>query len=73
MPKQILRPKVTWGRVGCGRTKFSTDYTLHDPKDLYVPGTRIKRLKPIRLGPRNVGFLESDVDALIDALSRAAV
>ena len=32
-----------------------------------APG--VKRLKPIPLGPRNKGFLESELDALIDALA----
>jgi hypothetical protein len=69
MSKKIIRPKEGWARLGCGHTKFGTDYVLKTPAEPYVAGTRIKRLKPIRLGPRNIGFLESDVDALITALA----
>jgi hypothetical protein len=41
---------------------------LTDPDDPYIPFTRIKRLRPIPLGVRNHGFLESEIDTLIDAL-----
>ena len=68
-PKRIVRKKEAYGRLGCGHTKFYSDYVLRDAKNPYVPGTRIERLKPIPLGPRNVGFLDSELDALIDGLA----
>jgi hypothetical protein len=70
-PRKILRPKETWKKLACGKTKFDEDYEFHDPADPYVPGTEIPRLKPIPLGPRNKGFLEHEADALIDALAKA--
>ena len=33
-----------------------------------MPGTTIPRLKPIILGPRARGFIDDEVDALIEAL-----
>jgi predicted DNA-binding transcriptional regulator AlpA len=68
-PKRIVRRKETCGRLGCGKTKFGEDYEFHDPADPFVPNTEIPRLKPLHLGPRNVGFVESEIDALIDALA----
>ena len=59
MAKQILRPKEIQRRLGIGHSKFWEEYV----------GTG--RLKLKRLGPRSVGALEEDVDALIDALPDA--
>jgi hypothetical protein len=69
--RKILRPKQTWASLGCGKTKFETDYRFHSADDPFVPGTNIRRLKPIKLGERNVGFLEHELDALIEALAEA--
>jgi predicted DNA-binding transcriptional regulator AlpA len=70
-PKRIVRKPEACDRLACRKTKFEQDYVLHDPNDPHVPGTEIPRLKPIPLGPRNVGFLESDLDALVEALVEA--
>jgi hypothetical protein len=67
--RKILRRKEAMSRLGCGKTKFSLDYEFHDEADPFVPGTQVPRVKSIPLGPVNIGFLESDIDALIDALA----
>jgi hypothetical protein len=69
-PRKIIREPDTFGRLGCKRTKFREDYRLNDPNNPYVPNTKIPRLRPLSLGPRNVGFLEHELDALIDALAK---
>jgi predicted DNA-binding transcriptional regulator AlpA len=69
MSKRITRPKEGYHRLGCGHTKFWEDYVLNDPDDPFVPNTKIPRLKRIPLGPRNIGFLDSEIDELIDALA----
>jgi predicted DNA-binding transcriptional regulator AlpA len=69
-PRRILRPKVTWAKLGCGKTKFEEDYRYHKPDVPFITGsTDIPRLKPIALGKRNIGFLEHEVDTLIDQLA----
>jgi hypothetical protein len=68
----ILRPLKVFGQKGkisVGQTKFYADYVEHEGDDPYVPGTKIRRLRRIKLGPRAVGFLESEVDAFIEALA----
>jgi hypothetical protein len=55
--------------LGCGKTKFETDYRFHSADDPFVKGTEIPRLKALPLGERNIGFLEHEADALIDALA----
>jgi len=70
-PRRIVRRKEACGRLGCGRTKFIEDYEFHSADEPNVPGTEIPRVKPIPLGPVNVGFLEQALDALIDALAEA--
>jgi predicted DNA-binding transcriptional regulator AlpA len=67
-PKRIIREREGYERLGCGRTKFRRDYVVRDASKPNVPGTEIKRLKPIPLGERNIGFLEAELEALIDAL-----
>jgi predicted DNA-binding transcriptional regulator AlpA len=68
-PRTLTRLKQAYGCLGCGKTKFYQDYRLNDPAEPYVPGTTIPRLRPIHLGPRNIGFLGSEIDDLIDALA----
>ena len=70
-PRKILRPKEAWARLARGKTAFEENYRFHTPNDPFIPGTQIERLKSIRLGPRNVGFLEHEIDALIDALAES--
>jgi hypothetical protein len=68
----ILRLKQVRNRLACGKTKFEEDYRWHTAADPDVPGMPgVKRLKPIPLGERNIGFLEHELDALIDALAAA--
>jgi hypothetical protein len=68
-PKRIVRRKEACVRLGCGRTKFRDDYEHHDGGEPNVPGTEIPRVKAIALGPRNKGFLEHELDELIDGLA----
>jgi hypothetical protein len=46
-----------------------TNYRLTDPAAPFLPGTTIPRLRPVPLGERNVGYLEHEIDDLIDALA----
>jgi predicted DNA-binding transcriptional regulator AlpA len=57
MPKVIVRPKEAYRRTGLGRTSFK--------KEFLDTG----RLVPVPLGRRAVGYLESEVDELIDELA----
>jgi predicted DNA-binding transcriptional regulator AlpA len=67
--KRIVREREACDRLGCKRTKLRTDYRLTDPAEPFVPDTKIPRLRAIPLGLRNYGFLESEIDDLIDALA----
>jgi excisionase family DNA binding protein len=60
MPKRIVRPKEVQRRLGIGQTKFFE---------------MVKRgeLRVVRLGPRNIGVVEDELDAFIDALPDAHV
>jgi predicted DNA-binding transcriptional regulator AlpA len=71
MARIILRLKQVLDRLACGRTKFDLDYRYHTDDDPNVPGTDIPRVKAIPLGPRINGFLEHEIDELIDALAEA--
>jgi predicted DNA-binding transcriptional regulator AlpA len=70
-PKRIIRLKEACNHLACRRTKFDEDYRYHTADDPYVPGTNVPRVKSIPLGPRTIGFLEHEIDALIDALAKA--
>jgi predicted DNA-binding transcriptional regulator AlpA len=71
MPRKILRPKATYEKCGCGKTKFDEDYRYHNDDDPDVTGAPgVKRVKPIPLGERNIGHLEHEIDELIDALAK---
>jgi hypothetical protein len=68
-PKRIAREPEACNRLGCRRTKFRTDYRFNDPADPNVPGTSIARLRAVHLGVRNVGYLDGEIDELIEALA----
>jgi predicted DNA-binding transcriptional regulator AlpA len=70
MPEVILRLKEVLKRLACGKTKFEDDYRYRTADKPYVPDTDIPRIKPIPLGERNIGFLQSELDALIAALAK---
>ena len=55
MGERIIRIKQVMDKIGLGRTKV---YQMVESGDLP---------KPVRLGPRAVGFLESEIDEWIDA------
>jgi predicted DNA-binding transcriptional regulator AlpA len=56
MPRKIVRPKEAQVRLGIGHTKFY--------QDIIGAG----RLRLVRLGPRCVGVVEDELDALIGQL-----
>jgi predicted DNA-binding transcriptional regulator AlpA len=69
-PRRILRPKAAHEKCGCGKTKFDDEYRYHGDDDPDVTGAPgIKRVKPIPLGERNIGYLEHEIDELMDALA----
>src|SRR5262245_22726687 len=66
---KLLRPKATWAKLACGKTKFEEHYRFHSADDPFVPNTEIPRPKPVPLGPRNIAYVEQEADELVDALA----
>jgi hypothetical protein len=66
----IERPEVTAARLGIGLSKFTDEFVDHGKGDKLVPGTNIRRLRPLHMGPKRIGFLSDEIDALIEALRR---
>ena len=58
MPHKLLRPKEAQARLGIKHTRFY---------ELINSG----KLKLVRLGPRSVGVLESELDAFLANLPNA--
>jgi predicted DNA-binding transcriptional regulator AlpA len=56
MPRKIVRPREAQSRLGVGHTKFYEDFV------------NTGRLRLVRLGPRCVGAVEDELDALIGEL-----
>ncbi len=56
--KRILRPKVAQRRLGIGHTNFWENFV------------KTGRVRLVRLGPRSVGVIEHELDALIDEMVR---
>jgi predicted DNA-binding transcriptional regulator AlpA len=56
MPRRILRPREAWQRLGIKHTAF------------YESFVNTGRLRLVRLGPRAVGIVEDELDAVIDQL-----
>jgi hypothetical protein len=51
-----------------GKSKFWADYVLRSEDDVYIPGTSVKRLRPIALGPKARGFDDDEINAVISGL-----
>jgi hypothetical protein len=66
----ILRQRAARRKVGVGKTHFSENFVLRDDGDPFVPNTdgKVRRVRPIPLGERSIGFIEDELDALIEAL-----
>ena len=64
----VLRPRLACAKIGVGRSNFHENFVLREGGPAHLPGTTIPRLKPIILGPRARGFIDDEVDALIEAL-----
>jgi predicted DNA-binding transcriptional regulator AlpA len=63
--KQVIAPN---GRLPVSKSKLYDDFILSDPADSFIPGTDVKRLRPVPLGGRCVGFVEEEVDRVNEAL-----
>ena len=68
--KRILRSPETYKKIGVGKTKFFEDYRYTPGGEEFVPGTTIRRLKPVQLGERAIGFFEDEADELLENLRR---
>jgi predicted DNA-binding transcriptional regulator AlpA len=55
-PKRIIRPREAMARLGIGKTNFWENFAR-------------RRLRLVRLGPRALGVIEEELDALIDELA----
>ena len=66
----ILRKRAAAQKVGVGRTKFDSDFAFKDNSDPFVSGTdnTVRRVRPVRLGERAVGFFDDELDSLAEAL-----
>jgi hypothetical protein len=58
--------------LGIGRTKLREDYLLRDADNATIPGTNIRRLRTIRLGPKSVGVSDAELRRVAEALERGA-
>ena len=67
-PTELYRTKKSEGVLGIGHSKFAEHYILRDENDPFVPGTKVRRLRPMKLGERAVGFFEDEVAALVEGL-----
>lgn len=68
---RMLRPKSLHGpggKLGVGKTFFYSNLVQHEGGDEFVPGTKVRRLRLVKLGRRAVAAFEHEVDELIAAL-----
>ena len=57
--RRLIRPKEAWQRLGIGKTKFDQDFI------------QTGRLRFVQIGPRSVGVVEHELDAVIDEMIAA--
>jgi hypothetical protein len=59
------------GLLGVGRTKLFSDLLLRDGDDPYIPGTTVRRMQTVRLGPKAVGVADTEIERLTSELTKA--
>jgi hypothetical protein len=66
----ILRKRAAAQKAGVGRTKFDDDFVLKNNSDPFVPNTndKVRRVRPVALGDRAIGFFDDELDVLIEGL-----
>src|SRR5215831_4625539 len=67
---KIVRSHAAYGKLAVGKTTFEENYVDKGGENSLIPGTDIPRLRPVRLGPRAIGFFDDELDNLIEALRR---
>jgi hypothetical protein len=73
--QRIYRHYQLYGResvFGISRSKYFAGFLVRPGIDPFIPGTRIRRMRTIRLGPKARGVPESEVQRVVSALSRDA-
>jgi hypothetical protein len=69
MPKKFTRKNKLPSRFDIGKSNFTQNFVLRDEADPYIPGTRIRRLKLTRLGPRSVGAFDDEIERVQSELA----
>ena len=58
-------------RAGVGRTKLFSDLLHREDDDPYIPGTTVRRMQTVRLGPKAIGVLDTEVQRVTSELTKA--
>jgi hypothetical protein len=65
----ILRPKAARERLGVGKSAFYDNFVYRPGGDEFVKGTKaVRRLRPVTINERVRGFLDDELDTLIEAM-----
>ena len=59
------------GLLGVGRTKLFSDLLHREDDDPYIPGTTVRRMQTVRLGPKAIGVLDTEVQRVTSELTKA--
>jgi hypothetical protein len=68
---KILRASSIYGRgnpLPVGKTSFFSNFVQRGDGHDHVPGTKVPRLRLVRIGLRSTGAFEDEVNALIEGL-----
>lgn len=73
MSKRLLRLKAAFdkatGRLPVGQSEAYLKYIHRSDDDPFVPGTEVRRLKLVDIGPKARAIDEADLDQLINELA----
>jgi hypothetical protein len=59
------------GLLGVGRTKLFSDLLLRDDDNPNIPGTTVRRMQTVRLGPKTIGVPDTEVQRVTSELTKA--
>jgi hypothetical protein len=71
MMKQLVRRKQCIQRLAVGPTKFHSDIVARAGASENIPGTNVRRLNMVHLGPRTSAAIEDELEKVIEGLRAA--
>jgi hypothetical protein len=66
--RMMYKTRERSGRLPICKSLFFKNYVYHVGGPEFVPGTKVRRLRPVPLGEKISAFFDDEIDAMIEGL-----